>query len=161
MRVKYIIDEDFTNYKKPSMFIGTCLCNGKCYKELGLGPEICQNHELMKTGIIDISDKELCDRYLENTLTNAIVFGGLEPFDQFDEVLHIIYILRKAYMCMDDIVIYTGYRWCEIDRYVGRLLEYKNIIIKFGRYIPDSVPRKDEVLGVTLASNNQFAIKIS
>jgi len=28
MRVKTIVDEDFVNYKKPSMFIGTISCNG-------------------------------------------------------------------------------------------------------------------------------------
>ena len=28
MRVKTIVDEDFTNYKKPAMFIGTISCGG-------------------------------------------------------------------------------------------------------------------------------------
>ena len=36
MRLKALIDEDFTNYKKPSMFIGTISCNWKCCKEQNL-----------------------------------------------------------------------------------------------------------------------------
>ena len=38
---------------------------------------------------------------------------------------------------------------------------FKNIIIKFGRYIPNRNNKYDEILGVTLASDNQFAEKIS
>ena len=37
------------------------------------------------------------------------------------------------------------------------LRKYPNIIIKYGRYIPDQEPHQDEVLGVRLASNNQYA----
>ena len=33
MRVKTIVEEDFTNYKKPAMFIGTISCGGKCCLE--------------------------------------------------------------------------------------------------------------------------------
>lgn len=29
MRVKTVVDEDFTNYKKPAMFIGTISCGGQ------------------------------------------------------------------------------------------------------------------------------------
>ena len=36
MRVKTVVDEDFTNYKKPSMFIGTISCGGKCCIEAGM-----------------------------------------------------------------------------------------------------------------------------
>ena len=36
----------------------------------------------------------------------------------------------------------------------------KNIIIKFGRFIPNRPSRYDEVLGVELASDNQFAKRI-
>ena len=38
---------------------------------------------------------------------------------------------------------------------------FKNIIIKFGRYIPNQQAHYDDILGVNLASNNQYAIKIS
>ena len=43
----------------------------------------------------------------ENGLAQAIVFGGLEPFDQFDELIHLIDLLRAATEV--PIVIYTGY----------------------------------------------------
>lgn len=160
MRVNYILDEDFVNYIKPSMFIGCIKCNGKCYKELGLSPDICQNHELIHSEIVEIPDMKLCERYLENKLTRAIVFGGLEPFDQFEELLNFIDILRTVYECDDDIVIYSGYHWVEIDREVNMLKSYNNIIVKFGRYIPDSPTVNDRVLGVRLASNNQFAVRL-
>ena len=58
-------------------------------------------------------------------------------------------------------VIYTGYYPQEIEEQVKALSSYKNIIIKFGRYVPNSTPVYDEVLGVTLASDNQFAERIS
>ena len=34
---------------------------------------------------------------------------------------------------------------------------YKNIIIKYGRYRPNQKPHYDEVLGVNLISDNQYA----
>lgn len=42
MRVKTIVDEDFTNYKKPAMFIGTISCGGKCCIEAGIPLSVCQ-----------------------------------------------------------------------------------------------------------------------
>ena len=36
---------------------------------------------------------------------------------------------------------------------------YHNIIIKYGRYIPNDGKHFDRVLGVELVSNNQYAIK--
>jgi len=41
------------------------------------------------------------------------------------------------------------------------LSQYKNVIIKFGRFIPNQEPHYDEILGVNLASNNQYARRIS
>jgi hypothetical protein len=38
---------------------------------------------------------------------------------------------------------------------------FDNIIVKFGRFIPDDEKRFDEVLGVELASHNQYAEVIS
>ena len=37
----------------------------------------------------------------------------------------------------------------------------KNIIIKYGRFIPDSKSRYDNILGITLASDNQYAEEIN
>ena len=61
----------------------------------------------------------------------------------------------------DDVVIYTGYNKEEIAGYVGALQEFPNIYIKFGRFIPNQKSKFDEVLGVTLASDNQYGERIS
>lgn len=41
------------------------------------------------------------------------------------------------------------------------LSRYKNVIVKFGRFIPNQEPHYDETLWVNLASNNQYARRIS
>lgn len=161
MRTMTIIDEDFANYKKPAMFIGTISCGGKCCLEAGIPLSICQNDGWRFGAPIKVSDFALCDRYIKNKLTKAIVFGGLEPFEQFIEMVEFIRVLRLVYACQDDVVIYTGYYPQEIEKQVKTLSSYKNIIIKFGRYVPNSTPVYDEVLGVTLASSNQYAERIS
>lgn len=72
----------------------------------------------------------------------------------------LLYIPRN-FVARDDIVIYTGYTMDELSSYIPILQQYPNIIIKFGRYVPNSIPIYDDILGVTLASNNQYAVKIS
>jgi len=82
--------------------------------------------------------------------------------EQFDEVKRFLFSLRCVFGCDDDVVIYTGYNPEEIQAQLETLSSnYKNIIIKFGRFIPDKPHRFDEVLGVELASDNQYAEKIS
>ena len=71
----------------------------------------------------------------------------LEPFEQFEELQHFIYLLRTEFMCDDDVVIYTGYYPDEIKDALDILRGFKNIIIKFGRYIPNRQSRYDEILG--------------
>ncbi len=161
MRVKEIIDEDFVNYKKPSMFIGTISCGGKCCIEAGLPMSVCQNDGWRSCAPINIPTRQLCERYLKNDITSAIVFGGLEPFEQVDELIHFIITLRCSYSCNDDVVIYTGYNQEEIATSVDILKTYPNIVIKYGRYIPGQSNHYDPVLGVKLASDNQYAEKIS
>lgn len=161
MRVKTIVDEDFVNYKIPSMFIGTISCGGKCCSEAGIPLSVCQNDGWRSGAPIEVSDFDLCRRYVDNKLTGAVVFGGLEPFEQFEEVEEFIHSLRLVYACQDDVVIYTGYYPQEIEEQIKALSSYKNIVIKFGRYIPNRDPVYDVVLGVTLASDNQFAERIS
>ena len=85
MRLKGIIDEDFINYKKPSMFLITSTCDWKCCKEAKIDISICQNQSLSKEKIKTINDEEIFKRYINNPITKAIVVGGLEPFDQFEE----------------------------------------------------------------------------
>ncbi len=40
--IKGLVDEDFVQYKKPSMFIGTCFCGWKCCKDAGRPVTMCQ-----------------------------------------------------------------------------------------------------------------------
>ena len=57
----------------------------------------------------------------------------------------------------DDIIIYTGYNEEEISEYINILHNFSNIIVKFGRFIPNSLHKFDNILGVELASDNQYA----
>lgn len=161
MKIKALIDEDFINYKKPSMFIGTISCNWKCCKEQNLDVSMCQNSALAQSKTIEISNNEIINRYQNNPITQAIVFGGLEPFDQYQEILTLIKDFRKKGI-NDDIVIYTGYEKEEIGMSkLEELRTFNNIIIKFGRYIPNTAKIYDSVLGITLASSNQHAEKLN
>lgn len=162
MRVKTIKTEWFQDYKKPSMFIGTISCGGKCCVEGGFPLSVCQNDGWRGNAPIDIQDRVIVERYLHNGISQAIVFGGLEPMEQSDELFAFIDVLRNQYKCDDDVVLYTGYNREEISGIVERLAQrFGNIIIKFGRYIPNMKSRFDEVLGVELASENQYAVRIS
>ena len=159
MLIKGITDEDFVNYKVPSMFISTNTCTFKCDHEHG--GHYCQNSELVKQESIDIDIDTIIKRYLGNPITKAIVFGGLEPFDQFVDVYDLVFKLRNDYNCRDTVVIYTGYNEDEIEWKLRMLLSIPNIIVKFGRYRPDNCPHFDPTLGVNLASDNQYAQQIS
>lgn len=159
MWLKGITDEDFVNYKVPSMFIATCICDFKCERDCGR--QCCQNSALAKEDPIHTDDDYLITRYLHNKISKAIVFGGLEPFDQWQELFNFLQKLRGQYGCMDPVVIYTGYMESEIDGEIRFLMSIPNIIVKFGRYIPDQEPHMDDTLGVKLASDNQYAKKIS
>ena len=159
MIIKGIIDEDFVNYKKGSMYIAFPHCSFKCDKENKC--QLCQNMSLVKEPDIDIETEKLVQRYLNNPLTHAVVMCGMEPFDSFDELLEFISLLRVKYDCEDDIVIYSGYNKDEINNYINILKSYKNIIVKYGRFRPNQKSRFDEILGVTLVSDNQCAEKIS
>ena len=157
MKVKNIIFEDFVNYKKPSMLIGFPKCSFKCEKECG--SQVCQNSKLAKSPDIEISYDNIINRYLKNNISEAIVCGGLEPFDSWRDLLLLINAFRLY--VDDDIVIYTGYNKEEIKEKIHQLKQYPNIIIKFGRFIPNQPHHIDEILGVELASPNQYAEKIS
>lgn len=159
MYLKGLVDEDFVNYKKTSLFLIFPYCSFKCDKEAKT--TCCQNSSLASAPIIAIEEKNIIDRYVTNPITNAIVCGGLEPFDSFEELFNLIKSFRLT--TNDDIVIYTGYKKeeCEQNGWIKRLSEFKNIIIKFGRFIPNSDSHYDEILGVKLNSKNQYAEKIS
>lgn len=138
------------------MFIIFPKCSFKCDKEANC--EICQNSHLAKEPIINYSVDKIVERYKTNPITKAVVCGGLEPFDTLDDLTNLISTIRRA--SDDDIVIYTGYKEEEIFLVVENLIsKYKNIIIKYGRYIPNQESKYDKILGIILASNNQYAVR--
>ena len=157
MIIKNLIDEDFVNYKKPSMFIGCHTCTFKCDKMAN--KQVCQNGTLANSPDISIPTQNIVQRYLDNPYSESVVFGGLEPFDDIEEVLSFIKLLRNKGND-DDVVIYTGYT-TKFATYYKRLKEYRNIVIKFGRFIPDCESHIDNVLGIELHSDNQYAKRIS
>ena len=156
MIIKGLVDEDFVNYKKASMFIIFPTCSFKCDKEFG--SSLCQNSKLALQRTIEIDVDKIIDRYITNPLTHSIVCGGLEPFDSWDDLLDLIKKFRLK--TNDDIIIYTGYNKSEISERVDLLSTFDNIIVKFGRYIPGQEKHFDDVLGVYLASDNQYAERL-
>ena len=77
-----------------------------------------------------------------------------------DELISFVIAFRKY--SYDDIVIYTGYN--EIEVYDKRkVLLFANnhngkIIIKYGRFKSNGIKRYDNILGIELASSNQYAV---
>lgn len=156
--IKSFKDEDFVNYKRPSMFIIMPTCSFKCDKENGC--LMCQNSHLAHEPTHSISTRLLIERYLDNPITSAIVFGGLEPFDSAEELEDFIAKLRFVYGCLDPVVIYTGYTEEEVasNPLYCDILKMGNIVVKYGRFRPNQTAHYDEVLGVKLASDNQYAV---
>lgn len=160
MFIKGIIDEDFVNYKKPAMVIEFPYCDFKCDKEYG--KSICQNSPLAKIRNIKVEEGYIIEKYLKNPITEAIICQGLEPLDTM--VMLFLFIKKFREFSDDDLVIYTGYnkeeeRPQDLINFIKRN-QYKNIIIKYGRYIPGQIPHYDEILGVKLASDNQYAERL-
>lgn len=152
-----IIEEDFVNYKKVSMTLEFPYCDFKCDKDAG--QVVCQNISLRSEIPQEYLIQDIITSYVNNDISESIVMQGFEPFDSYAELFSFIYEFRK--FSKDDIVIYTGYNKDEINDKVDDLTQFNNIIIKFGRFIPNSEHRKDDILGIELASNNQYAVKIS
>ena len=152
MKIKGLISEDFVNYKKPAMTIMFPRCTFKC------GEGYCQNSPLVKAENIELDVSDIVARYLNNPITESVVMQGLEPFDSWNDLIEFVKQLRES--TDDDIVIYTGYYKEEIIDKVEILRKYKNIIIKYGRFLYNDKPIFDDVLGVTLASSNQYAKRI-
>ena len=135
------------------MFVIFPYCSFKCEKECGM--KVCQNSSLARERIIAITASELVDRYMSNQITHALTVGGLEPLDSLDDLKDLITAFRKK--CNDTIVVYTGYNKDEVSSICPWLFDIKNLIIKFGRFVPNQPHHKDELLGVELASPNQYA----
>lgn len=157
MVVKGLKEEDFSNYRKPAMFIITPFCTFKCDKENGTC--LCQNSHLVHEPTHSIETGVLVRRYLDNPITKAVVFGGLEPLDTPKDLINFLEILRYSFHNKDDVVIYTGYTEQEVAEMplFKKIISFGNIVIKYGRFRPDQLPHYDEVLGVRLASDNQYA----
>ena len=161
MILKGIIDEDFIQYKKCSMTLMFPHCSFKCDKESGL--QVCQNSALASVKDISVSAKSIVDRYMRNKLSESIVFGGLEPLDDMEDVKNIVSEFRLV--TQDDIVLYTGYyenekKFIEFREFIVKS-GYVNVLAKVGRFIPNSEHRFDDILGVELASENQYGVLIS
>lgn len=166
MRVKDICDVDTVNYKKLSMFISTYTCDFKCDRECG--ECVCQNSPLAAEPTIYVEDEEIIKRFFENPLTEAIVIGGLEPFDDYEEIFDFLcdvekYLEENKINEGPDIVFYTGYEIGEpkLNKIALSLHGFDlPIILKVGRFIPNQMPHYDAVLGVDLASDNQYGITL-
>ena len=158
IKIRGLVDEDFVNYKKPAMFIAFPYCTFKCDKECGYS--VCQNSSLVTNSeIINIDEQKIVNRYIDNPITTSIVISGLEPFDSYKDLFILIKAFREK--TLDDIVIYTGYNKNEIENSIEELKQFKNIFIKFGRFIPNQQKHYDNILQVNLASPNQYGEKIS
>ena len=109
---------------------------------------------------IEISPAAIVGRYLKNSITKAIVFAGLEPMDSWEDLIALVKEFRQY--TLDDIVIYTGYRIDEVcakTYLLGNM--FSNIVVKFGRFVPNNASHFDSILGVNLVSPNQYAVRIS
>ena len=156
MLILDLIETDIVNYKKACMTVMFPYCSFKCNKEAGR--DVCHNSGIASWRPIDMSISDIINRYLNNPLSEAIVMQGLEPFDSFEGLYALVYKFTEK--SNDDIVIYTGYTEDEITAKVkdlSNIIEHNRLIIKFGRFIPDRPSVYDEVLGVTLKSDNQYA----
>ena len=154
LAVKGIIFEDFVNYKKPSMVIEMPFCTFKCDKQCGR--PVCQNSSLAQQENHYVDVDQVMAWYIgKNKIAESIVFQGLEPFDSFTDLR--TWITTFRHFTDDDIVIYTGYNKDELTWMLEELSKFKNIIIKYGRFIPNQESHYDPVLGVELSSPNQYA----
>ena len=159
IRLRAVVDEDFLNYKEPSMFLITCFCDFKCCHEAGIPESVCQNEPMIEgTSIMELDNDYIIKHYLDNDITKAVVIGGLEPILQFPEVREFIRDFRKV--SNDTVVIYTGYDKEEILPEIDELKKLGNIIVKFGRFVPDQESHLDEALGIELCSPNQYGERI-
>lgn len=157
MKVKGITDEDFLNYREPSMYVAFPKCDFKCDRENGC--RLCQNSSLAKAPDAEISAEEIVSRYMSNPITKALVCCGLEPLDTFGDVMELLKEFRKR--TEDDFVIYTGYTEEEAKDKTETLKGYENVIMKFGRFRPNGTKHADDALGIELISDNQYGKRIS
>lgn len=154
IKVKGVIWEDTVNYKKISTTLMMPKCDFKCDKENGV--QLCQNWRLAAAPEQTVHINSFIRAYKDNPITEAIVLQGLEPFDSLID-LYTVAAALEDFNITDDLVIYTGYNRTEIKSKLKPLYKVPgHLIIKWGRYIPNQEPHYDPVLGVYLASDNQY-----
>ena len=149
MTLRGLVDCDIVNYKLPSLFLAFPNCSFKC------GKDICQNYSLRYSDTVSVSTGRVVEYFDACPVTKAVVCGGLEPFDSEDELKEFTACFREKHC--EPIVIYTGYTEDEVKEKFGWIFSVHNLVIKYGRYIQNQKPHYDEVLGVYLASDNQYA----
>ena len=159
MKIKIYVEESLEYYKNPVLLIASPSCTFKCCKEAGIDVKVCQNAPWALKPTYEIDNNMLIQLYENSRIMKGVVFAGLEPLDSFEETLGFIKEFREK--TQDDVILYTGYKEEEVQNKISQLSQFPNIIVKFGRYIPNAPSRYDPVLGVTLASDNQYAKKIS
>lgn len=148
----------FNDYRKTGLLVAFPHCDFKCCHEQGLPTSVCQNCHLKEDQNIEISQGKIVHMY-DPKIHKALICGGMEPFDDLADLLILINVFRKCYQ--DDVVIYTGYNLDEITPGLLAVLRaYGNIVLKVGRYVAGDAPKYDEVLGVTLASSNQYGVRL-
>ena len=155
MHLKGIIDYDTVNYKEPVLTMEMPRCDFKC--DVLNGCKVCQNSQLAAEPDIDVSFEDIWQLYCANPLTKGFCFQGLEPFNSLTDIYNFVDFIRAGMDCNDVIIIYTGYNRNECAEIVDFLHNYPNIIIKWGRFIMNDQPHYDGILGVNLASSNQYA----
>lgn len=158
IELKGIIWEDMVNYKKICTTLMFPKCSFKCDKENNI--QLCQNRGLAATPSQWHDIDDIMDTYVHTLLSEAIVLQGLEPLDSPIDVYTVAAALQR-WKIDDDLIIYTGYNphEDEVDNIVDSIafLIPGHLIIKWGRYIPNQEKHYDPVLGVYLASDNQYA----
>lgn len=170
--------DNITDYKKTSLFLVFPYCSGKCGDK-------CQNKHLRTMSKTKYKNRDIIKLYQSLDTHEAVVCGGLEPFDSFDELLQ----LMRDFSYQDknvDFVIYTGYDYANNPGYpytkenssayfyakdaFNMLIKYwpmgtnkGNLIIKFGPYDENRINKSwhSNVLGVDLATDNQAVIVVS
>ena len=146
MRIKGLTDEDFVNYKYPSMFIAVGDCDWKCCIEGGFDTSVCHNSPLAHAPEYDIDISFIFNNYINNPITQAIVIGGLEPFTRFDDIYHLIEYFRNMGNS-DPFIIYTGYYPNEIFKEIPlNKLATVGIRVKTNKIKPNLKTELDKIV---------------
>ena len=149
-----VVTDNVTDYKKTSLFLVFPYCSGKCGEE-------CQNKNLRKKKIKEFNNKDIITLYQSLNTHNAVVCGGLEPLDSFEELKQLIEDFAKFSSIKPvDFVIYTGYdnltNFDLLQAWKNYAEPGSELIIKQGKYdINHKIPWHSKLLGVDLATSNQ------